>query len=68
MEEPSPLLRYKILIIGDSSVGKTSIIKKFINEKVPLSELETIGVDFMSKQTIIDNKEIKFLIWDTAGQ
>lgn len=60
--------RYKILIIGDSSVGKTSIIKKYINERVPLQELETIGIDFMSKTTLIDNQEVKFLIWDTAGQ
>ncbi|RVD92650.1 ras-related Rab-1A [Tubulinosema ratisbonensis] len=64
----NPPFRYKILIIGDSSVGKTSIIKKYINERVPLQELETIGIDFMSKSTTIDNQQIKFLIWDTAGQ
>jgi small GTP-binding protein len=58
----------KILTLGDSGVGKTSIIQKFINEKFNQSMLSTIGVDFQSKVIIIDNIKVKLKIWDTTGQ
>ena len=58
----------KILTLGDSGVGKTSIIQKFINDKFNQSMLSTIGVDFQSKVIIIDNIKVKLKIWDTTGQ
>ncbi len=58
----------KILTLGDSGVGKTSIIQKFINDKFNQNMLSTIGVDFQSKVIIIDNIKVKLKIWDTTGQ
>ena len=58
----------KILTLGDSGVGKTSIIQKFVNDKFNQNMLSTIGVDFQSKEIIINNTKIKLKIWDTTGQ
>ena len=58
----------KILTLGDSGVGKTSIIQKFVNDKFNQNMLSTIGVDFQSKVIIINNTKIKLKIWDTTGQ
>lgn len=56
---------FKILVLGDSNVGKTSIINSYCNNE--LSDSNTIGVDFNCKITEINNKLIKFNIWDTSG-
>ena len=58
----------QILIIGDSSVGKTSLITRYINGTFKEEYLATIGLDFYSKEEIIDNKTINIKLWDTAGQ
>ncbi|XP_065857123.1 ras-related protein RABC2a-like [Euphorbia lathyris] len=58
---------FKILLIGDSGVGKSSLLVSFISNSVEdLSP--TIGVDFKIKQLIVDGKKLKLTIWDTAGQ
>ena len=60
---------YKIIIIGDSGVGKTSLLSKYIKGVFPSSPLPTIAIEFATK--IIQIKEggfIKAQIWDTAGQ
>jgi Rab family protein len=60
---------YKIVIIGDSGVGKTSLISKYVKGIFPTSPLPTIAIEFATK--IIQIKEggyIKAQIWDTAGQ
>lgn len=58
----------KTLMIGDTGVGKSSIMNQFVEETYSDSYLSTIGVDY--KTTFIDtmDKSVKFLIWDTAGQ
>lgn len=58
----------KYLMIGDSDVGKTSLLHSFIEEKYEEKHFSTIGVDF--KHKIIKNKDkiVKLQIWDTAGQ
>lgn len=56
---------FKILFLGDSNVGKTSIVNSYCNND--FSDSNTIGVDFNSKITEINNKLIKFNIWDTSG-
>ena len=63
---------FKILLIGDSNVGKSSLILDLINAKNKNIQIEkmqnTLGVDFHFKELIINNREIKIQIWDTAGQ
>lgn len=58
----------KILVIGDSGVGKSSIISKLCHGKMQDSYISTIGVDFNIKTITIDSKIFKLQIWDTAGQ
>ena len=58
----------QILILGDSSVGKTSLIKRYTNGIFKEEYLATVGLDFYSKVEIIDNKTINVKLWDTAGQ
>ncbi|XP_047308380.1 ras-related protein RABC2a-like [Impatiens glandulifera] len=60
-------LSFKILLIGDSAVGKSSLLVSFISSSVEdLSP--TIGVDFKIKHFKVEGKKIKLTIWDTAGQ
>lgn len=59
---------FKIIIIGDTSVGKSSIMQQYVNNFFIGEYISTIGVDFLIKNLIIDNKKIKLQIWDTAGQ
>lgn len=58
---------FKILIIGDSSVGKSNILLRFSEGIFHETFLPTIGVDFKIKNLTIDNHSIKLNIWDTAG-
>jgi small GTP-binding protein len=58
----------KVLMIGDSGVGKTNILLKFVNDKFSTSYITTIGIDFKTKNLKIDDKILKLQIWDTAGQ
>ena len=58
----------QILIIGDSTVGKTSILSRFTNDTFNSNYLATVGLDNFTKDEIIDNKTIRIKIWDTAGQ
>ncbi|WCJ34444.1 hypothetical protein M5689_015754 [Euphorbia peplus] len=60
-------LSFKILLIGDSGVGKSSLLVSFISHSVE-DQSPTIGVDFKIKQLIVDGKRLKLTIWDTAGQ
>ena len=57
----------KVIIFGDSGVGKTSIIGRYLN-KFNENEKSTIGASFSNKISIIDKYKISFDIWDTAGQ
>ena len=58
---------FKILIIGDSSVGKSNILLRFSENIFHDSFLPTIGVDFKIKNLNIKDHSIKLNIWDTAG-
>lgn len=58
----------KILILGDSSVGKTNILTRYTDNKFAQTHMPTIGIDFKIKTIQIDDKHIKMQIWDTAGQ
>ena len=59
---------FKILTIGESGVGKTCILRRFVENKFLKNHLATIGIDFETKNIEIDGTPIKLKIWDTAGQ
>ena len=61
-------LKLKIVVVGDSGVGKTNIIKRFISNEFSENFKATIGVEFMSKTYKINKHLFKIEIWDTAGQ
>lgn len=59
---------FKIIILGDSQVGKTCILKRYVHDAFTTSTRTTIGADFDSKVLKIDEKVVNLNIWDTAGQ
>ena len=59
---------FKILLLGDSGVGKSSIIIRYIENNFSNNLMNSIGVDFKLKNIEVDSKKIKLQIWDTAGQ
>ena len=61
-------LTLKILIVGDSSVGKTNFINRFIENKFNNNYMTTSGIDLKTANLEIKNKNIRIQIWDTAGQ
>lgn len=68
-DEESPAAEsYKIILIGDSAVGKTSIINRFAENEYPETHIITIGTDLRVKNIYIDGTKIKVQLWDTAGQ
>jgi small GTP-binding protein len=59
---------FKIILIGDSGVGKSNILSRFTRQEFNLDTKTTIGVEFAQKTISIDGKLIRAQIWDTAGQ
>ncbi|KAJ9543692.1 hypothetical protein OSB04_023399 [Centaurea solstitialis] len=59
---------FKIVLIGDSGVGKTNILSRFTRNEFCLESKSTIGVEFATRTLEVDGKTIKAQIWDTAGQ
>ena len=58
----------KLVIIGDTAVGKTNILLRYVNEQYKATHITTIGVDFKIKSINVDGIRIRMQIWDTAGQ
>ncbi|CAD5217571.1 unnamed protein product [Bursaphelenchus okinawaensis] len=59
---------FKLLIIGDSGVGKSSLLMRFADNVFSNSYITTIGVDFKIRTITVMDKKVKLQIWDTAGQ
>eukprot|EP01017_Pseudomicrothorax_dubius_P015244 TRINITY_DN17640_c0_g1_i1.p1 TRINITY_DN17640_c0_g1~~TRINITY_DN17640_c0_g1_i1.p1 ORF type:complete len:211 (-),score=43.95 TRINITY_DN17640_c0_g1_i1:145-777(-) len=58
----------KVLILGDSGVGKTNLMLRFVDDRYITSHLPTIGIDFKVRNLTIEDRKIRLQIWDTAGQ
>ena len=59
---------FKIVIIGDSAVGKSNLLSRYARNEFNMHSKATIGVEFQTQSLEIDGKEVKAQIWDTAGQ
>lgn len=70
MNSPDITATFKILLIGDSGVGKSSLLLRFTDDQFlqPDEVSATIGVDFKVRVMEVDGKKYKLTIWDTAGQ
>ena len=60
--------KLKVVVVGDSGVGKTNLIKRFITNTFSENSKATVGVEFISKSYKINNQVFKIEMWDTAGQ
>uniref|UniRef100_I3KWY1 RAB7a, member RAS oncogene family n=1 Tax=Oreochromis niloticus TaxID=8128 RepID=I3KWY1_ORENI len=58
----------KVIILGDSGVGKTSLMNQYVNKKFSNQYKATIGADFLTKEVMVDDRLVTMQIWDTAGQ
>uniref|UniRef100_A0A5S6QXA6 Ras-related protein Rab-7a n=1 Tax=Trichuris muris TaxID=70415 RepID=A0A5S6QXA6_TRIMR len=58
----------KVIILGDSGVGKTSLMNQYVNKRFSNQYKATIGADFLTKEVIVDDRLVTMQIWDTAGQ
>ena len=59
---------FKLILIGNSGVGKSCILQRYIKHKFEQTYKCTIGVDFLMKTIIVNGKTVKLQLWDTAGQ
>mmetsp|Transcript_3756 Transcript_3756/g.6115 ORF Transcript_3756/g.6115 Transcript_3756/m.6115 type:complete len:201 (+) Transcript_3756:60-662(+) len=58
----------KIIVLGESGVGKTSLLVRYVENTFTIATKSTIGADFLSKEVEVDGKPVTLQIWDTAGQ
>ncbi|VFQ75905.1 unnamed protein product [Cuscuta campestris] len=58
----------KVVLIGDSAVGKSQLLARFARNDFSVDSKSTIGVEFQTRTVVIDQKSVKAQIWDTAGQ
>ena len=58
----------KVILLGESGVGKTNLIRIAIGEKFEINPVSTISSSFCESQITVGNKKYKYYLWDTAGQ
>ena len=68
MDDDNYEIMVKVVLVGDSGVGKTNIMSKYLKNQFREDSKATVGVEFGSKQFTVENHQIKAQIWDTAGQ
>jgi Ras-related protein Rab-11A len=66
--DPEYNFLFKVVLIGDSGVGKSNLMTRYTSDEFNVESPSTIGVEFMTKGLKIDNRDVKVQIWDTAGQ
>nr|AFK46034.1 unknown [Lotus japonicus] len=59
---------FKVVMVGDSGVGKSQLLNRFVRNEFQMKSKATIGVEFLTKTVVMDHKVVKAQIWDTAGQ
>ncbi|KAJ7982180.1 Ras-related protein [Quillaja saponaria] len=59
---------FKVVLIGDSAVGKSQLLARFSRNEFNMESKATIGVEFQTKTLVMDHKTVKTQVWDTAGQ
>ncbi|QDS73243.1 Ras- protein Rab-6B [Venturia effusa] len=64
----NPLKKFKLVFLGEQSVGKTSLITRFMYDTFDNTYQATIGIDFLSKTMYLDDRTVRLQLWDTAGQ
>ena len=65
----SSMETYKIILVGDSSVGKTNLLTQYVDEKFSEKNISTVGIEFKNKIIELKNgRKIRLQIWDTSGQ
>lgn len=64
----NPLKKYKLVFLGEQSVGKTSLITRFMYDSFDNMYQATIGIDFLSKTMYLEDRTVRLQLWDTAGQ
>ncbi|TKR92292.1 hypothetical protein L596_006975 [Steinernema carpocapsae] len=62
------LSNLKIIILGDSGVGKSSLLDRYVNHRFSQNFKTTIGMDFFTKQLYVSKRKVTVQLWDTAGQ
>ncbi|WBW72317.1 Rab family GTPase Ryh1 [Schizosaccharomyces osmophilus] len=62
------LRKYKLVFLGEQSVGKTSLITRFMYDQFDNTYQATIGIDFLSKTMYLEDRTVRLQLWDTAGQ
>lgn len=62
------LKKFKLVFLGEQSVGKTSLITRFMYDSFDSTYQATIGIDFLSKTMYLEDRTVRLQIWDTAGQ
>ena len=67
-QETPGTMMFKLVLIGDGAVGKTSIRRKYLGKGFISSHIATIGVDFAQKYTQVDGRTVRLVIWDLSGQ
>ncbi|KAI1310249.1 hypothetical protein EDD11_003834 [Mortierella claussenii] len=67
-EFSNPLRKFKLVFLGEQSVGKTSLITRFMYDTFDNTYQATIGIDFLSKTMYLEDRTVRLQLWDTAGQ
>ncbi|KNC81168.1 Ras-like protein Rab-5C [Sphaeroforma arctica JP610] len=68
MSSPNNVSQYKLVLLGESAVGKSSLVLRFVKGQFQEYQESTIGAAFLTQTLSLDDCTVKFEIWDTAGQ